>query len=274
MRPAALAILLTLLVPPAALAEPPDASRPEQIVQQMLYAQAAMRGPDWWRERIEMVQGDPATFAPLIRERLLSGVPPTLDEYTLDDSQWVMNESSRFPHGAVRPFMRIVALLPLDHAEPILQEFFDRVNPLAIEAERRYWRERDIANAAGMKTGEALVEAKEIYLALAAARGHATNLAKHLDSDIFYDDYVVMLTSDDPVAQETGANYTRGNLDKIIEQRPEFAAQIVEAAARLSASGDARVAEAGRSLTDAVRQTLQSPPRDDTRADPAHQRDS
>ncbi|MFG0275473.1 MAG: hypothetical protein ACF8QF_10490 [Phycisphaerales bacterium] len=262
-----------VLTPLSLLAQsgPPSDPEAERIVD--AFVTATGHSPELYHERRAAVRAAPERFVPILRERL-SQIPATLDEYDPDDRACILNGHLNPRSGSqAATLLGIVGLLPLVDAEPILQEFFDKVNPLAVEAERRYWRERDIANAAGRKTGRELVDTKEVYLALSGARGQAIKVAKNLDSDIFHDDFLAMLASDDPVAQETGANYTRGNLEAIVERNPEALAQIVDATSRLGASDDPRVAKAGRTLMEAVRQTLQSPPRDNTPADPARQRE-
>jgi hypothetical protein len=264
-----LALLLTLAPPAHARQAAPADAEAERILGDFI---AIRSGGIWHAEsynaRAAAIEAEPERFAPILRERL-SRLPATLDEYDPDDPKWVVNAYAAPRRGAQSAsLLGAVELLGREHAEPILQEFFDRVNPLALEATRRYWRERDIANAAGRKTGRELVDAKEVYLALSGARGQAIKVAKNLDSDTFHDDFLVMLTSDDTVAQTTGAAYTRGSLDEILERRPEAIPQVVEAAARLSASEDPRVAEAGRSLTTKIRETLPIDQRDDAQTDP------
>ncbi|MFG0274756.1 MAG: hypothetical protein ACF8QF_06840 [Phycisphaerales bacterium] len=273
MRAAALAILLALLTLPAALAEPPDLSDPdaERIISE-LFIPPAQISEEWWREyreRMALVEEAPERFAPILRERLMRRLPTTLDEYRVGDPQWAINEPhAGDPNPPAGSLLRIVSYLPLAHAEPILQEYFERINPLALEATRRHWEAKEAALATGRHTSDDWVRTLEVYRAITGARSSATNLAKTLGSGVFYDDYVAMLTSDDPIAQATGAAYTRGNLDAILAWRPDALPEILEATTRLSASDQPRVAEAGRALMEAVRKSLQSPARDNTRADP------
>lgn len=245
-------------------AQPKDTPDPERVIGQLLYGQPSHMG-ELWVERRELVKSDPTTYAPVIRERLMR-LPATLDEYTVDDPRWVVNNAHRPPHGAVDRLMFLVSLLGREHAGPILQEFFDKVNPLALEATRRHWNAKDAALAAGRRTSEEWVRTSEVYQRLSGARSQAIKVAAQLNSDVLYDDFVAMLTSADTVAQTTGAAYTRGYLDEILERWPEATPQIVEAAARLSASEDARVAEAGRSLMQRVRQEIGAPDEPDAPA--------
>jgi len=205
------------------------------------------------RQMLDVVSIAPAHFAPAIRDRLMR-LPNTLEEYLLDlkrdDPRYSITVSERMRHFGP-PAQRLLVVVPHlapEHAEPILQEFFDKVNPLALEAERRHWEAKDAALAAGRKTSKEWVNTLEVYRHLSGVRGRAIKVARDFDSVIFYDDFLAMLTSDDPVAQETGANYTRGYLDKIIQKRPEAVARIAEAMPRLLASEDPRVARAGRAL--------------------------
>jgi hypothetical protein len=250
-----------------AVAQNADPEAPAQVLDQMLYAQAAHMGPEWWQERTELVQSDPAAYAPLIRDRLVSGLPASLEEFSLDDPRWITTRTNQFPSGAALAIMRIVRLLPAQHAEPILQEFFDKLNPLVLEADLRRWQAED-AYQAKADGAEQMMKKVGEYGRLRTARTMGVDAAADLDSAILFDDFLAMLTSDDAIAQATGAAYTRGNLDAIIAWRPDALPEILEATTRLSASDQPRVAEAGRALMDAVRQTLHSPPRDDTRADP------
>ncbi|MFG0275474.1 MAG: hypothetical protein ACF8QF_10495 [Phycisphaerales bacterium] len=276
MRPGALAILLTLLTPPSLLAASYSPSDPGASRIINYFVNSTGWNPELHHESVAAVQAAPDRFAPILRERL-ARVPATLDEYDLDDPRWVLNGRPGDPDARLgtqsEKLLGIVGLLPLDHAEPILQEFFDKVNPLALEAERRFWDAKDAALATDQQRTDETLRIGKVTRAFTTARGHATNLAKTLGSDVYYDDYVAMLTSDDAIAQATGAAYTRGNLDAILAWRPDALPEILEATTRLSASDQPRVAEAGRALMGAVRQSLQSPMRDDTRADPEQQRD-
>jgi hypothetical protein len=271
MRPAALAILLTLLAAPAALGQQSAPADPEANRIINYFINSTGWSPELHHQRVAAIEAAPDRFAPILRARL-ARVPATLEEYDLDDPRWVLNGRPGDPDARLgtqaEKLLGIVGLLPRDLAEPILQEFFDKVNPLALEAERRFWDARDAALATDQQRTDETLRTGEVTRAFTTARGHATNLAKTLGSEVYYDDYVAMLTSDDPISQATGAAYTRGNLDAIIAWRPDALPEILEATTRLSASEQPRVAEAGRALMDAVRQTLQSPPRDDTRADP------
>jgi len=222
---------------------------------------------------LEAVVERPGHFAPAIREQLMR-LPDTLEEYMLDlereEPRYSITRQERMqPYGSPAQYLlAVVSYLDREHAEPILQEFFDKVNPIVLESKRRYWEAKDAANAAGLKTSDELTSVLEVYHAASGAQGQAARVAKDFGSEIlFYESYLTMLMSDDPVAQETGANYTRGYLKQILERRPDAAARIVEAAARLSASGDAKLAKAGRSLMDRLRQELPSEPRDETRPD-------
>jgi hypothetical protein len=267
MRPAALAILLTLLVPPAASAKPPDLSDPDKVVSDMAYGAAGHMGREWWEARKEAVRRDPATYAPFIRERLMR-LPATLDEYSVDDPQWVINRPSPgHPGSLVRPLMSILILLPPAQAEPVLQEFFDRVNPLALEAHRRYWAAKDADDPRDR-------ERNDIWTSFARGRSEAIRVAMRMHSPIFIDDVLAMLESDDDAARYTGAVLADQYVLEFAAERPEALARVVAAASELNESANPKLAPAARALTERIRSLVQPEPRDDTRADPAHQRDS
>jgi len=149
-----------------------------------------------------------------------------------------------------------VALLGREHADPILQEFFDRVNPLAIEAERRVWQAEDAYRAGVEGADEMVREAGKVLRAMRGGRAQAVNLALELESPIFVDDITAMLFRNDPAARVGGAEFAGYYIPHFAADRPDAVAKARAGAAALFASDNPRVARAGRRLLERLDKEL------------------
>jgi len=257
MRPMILALLLALAPPAVAQQAAPADPEAERILGDFI---AVRSGGIWhsesYKERAAAIEAEPERFAPILRERL-SRVPATLEEYDPDDPKWVVNDYGDYRQGPqAGALLGAVALLGREHADPILQEFFDRVNPLAIEAERRVWQAEDAYRAGVEGADEMVREAGKVLRAMRGGRAQAVNLALELESPIFVDDITAMLFRNDPAARVGGAEFAGYYIPHFAADRPDAVAKARAGAAALFASDNPRVARAGRRLLERLDKEL------------------
>jgi hypothetical protein len=261
----------------AAIAQPPaltwDGSLPDRDDPKAVVDFIVKPRRDLWVEGLpeakQMVRDDPARFAPEVRDRLMR-VPATFDEYSVNDPRWVISRQEAYNFGVpAEVILSVVELLGREHAEPILQEFFDKVNPLALEAQRRRWLAVDAYRAGEDGADELVREAGEIRVAISSARGQTLQTALRLESPIFVDDITAMMFRNDPAERVDGAGLAAYYIPHFAAERPDAVAKVRAGAASLFASENPRVANAGRRLMERLDKELGPEPTPDGPLPPA-----
>lgn len=203
---------------------------------------------------LEIVGEQPTRFAPVIRARLMR-LPESLDEYlrdrTRDEPKYSITATENMrPSGPpASRLLVVVSQLDRDHAEPILREFFDRVHPLAVDAKQRFWQIEDARKAAGkpVDRGPNAREPWETWSRFKNVRGQTLMVAQKLDSPIFIDDVLAMLTSESVVVRDAGAAMANYVLH-FADARPDAVTRLHQAAAALARSNNVKDLFAAKSL--------------------------
>jgi len=240
-----------------AIGQPPNSHNTEAAVEFLI----APRRDNWvagLQELQQAVRNDPARFAPVVRDRLMR-LPTTLDYYALTDARWSVNPPiAGWPYPSTNAILPVVDLLGRSHAEPILREFFDRVQPLAVEARRRFWQSEDAWIAAGKPArGPDARVPRETWSRFTNARGQTLMVAHRLESPIFIDDILNMLHSDDVAVRDAGAGIVSYIL-YFADQRPDAIQKLWELVATLAASKNPKDVFAARSMQNKLDAATQS----------------
>lgn len=255
MRTAMLSLLI-LTAPTLAPAQPVKPPDPEYIIDRLMHPPYSS-GPDRMREYQEeraLVGERPELFALILRDRLMRGLPATLDEYRVDDPKWVINRPSPGnPNPPAFSLLRIVAYLGREHAEPIIAEFFQKAQALATEARRRHWQERADAESRGEKSNDRVHAAWLVWAQCTGGASKAVEAAKWLKSPVLVDPLLAMLTRDDAPERYDAASFASYYFPEIADQRPDAIVRARALAEDLAFSENPEVVEAGRRLQERLR---------------------